>query len=95
MARRGVPSGEGATSAWISTSTGRVPSMPAKTAAPGAFAATSSNDGLTATLQREVRAAVGAHAYPREIRYVDALPLTVTGKVDRAALRREVAHAPA
>ena len=38
-ARRGVPSGEGATSAWISTSTGRVPSMPAKTAAPADAAA--------------------------------------------------------
>ncbi len=35
-ARRGVPRALGATSAWISTSTGRVPSMPAKTAAPGA-----------------------------------------------------------
>ena len=34
-ARRGVPSGEGETSAWISTSSGRVPSMPAKTAEPG------------------------------------------------------------
>ena len=48
-ARRGVPSGEGATSAWISTSTGRVPSMPAKTAAPGALAWRSprnSSDGL-------------------------------------------------
>ena len=33
-ARRGVPSEVGATSAWISTSTGRVPSMPAKTAVP-------------------------------------------------------------
>ena len=34
-ARRGVPSDDGATSAWISTSSGRVPSMPAKTAVPG------------------------------------------------------------
>ena len=33
-ARRGVPSEEGATSAWISTSSGRVPSMPANTQAP-------------------------------------------------------------
>ena len=33
-ARRGVPSGDGATSACTSTSTGRVPSMPANTAAP-------------------------------------------------------------
>ena len=32
--RRGVPKAEGATSAWISTSSGRVPSMPAKTAEP-------------------------------------------------------------
>ena len=37
-ARRGVPSAVGATSACTSTSTGRVPSMPAKTAAPGAEA---------------------------------------------------------
>ena len=35
-ARRGVPSEVGATSAWISTSSGRVPSMPANTAVPGA-----------------------------------------------------------
>ncbi len=33
-ARRGVAKAEGATSAWISTSIGRVPSIPAKTAAP-------------------------------------------------------------
>ena len=35
-ARRGMPSEEGATSAWISTRSGRVPSIPAKTAVPGA-----------------------------------------------------------
>ena len=35
-ARRGVPSPEGTTSAWISTRIGRVPSTPAKTADPGA-----------------------------------------------------------
>ncbi|MNV97270.1 hypothetical protein D3C71_1923710 [compost metagenome] len=35
-ARRGVPSGEGATSAWISMRIGRVPSMPANTAEPAA-----------------------------------------------------------
>ena len=34
-ARRGVPSEDGATSAWISTSSGRVPSIPAKTAVSG------------------------------------------------------------
>jgi acetyl-CoA synthetase len=30
---------------------------------------------------------VGAHAHPREIAYVDALPLTATGKIKRAELR--------
>src|SRR5499426_1893171 len=35
-ARRGVPSEVGATRAWISTSSGRVPSIPANTAQPGA-----------------------------------------------------------
>src|SRR5262249_57562866 len=34
-ARGGVPSEGGATSAWISTSSGRLPSMPGKTAVPG------------------------------------------------------------
>ena len=34
-ARRGVPSPDGTTSAWISTRIGRVPSTPANTAEPG------------------------------------------------------------
>ena len=57
-ARRGVPSDEGATSAWISTSTGRVPSMPANTAAPGALALRSprnSSDGLATSRRPLVR----------------------------------------
>jgi len=44
-------------------------------------------DDLTAELKQLVRTRVGAHAYPRLLRYVDALPLTSTGKVDRRALR--------
>jgi acyl-coenzyme A synthetase/AMP-(fatty) acid ligase len=32
---------------------------------------------------------VGGHAYPRDVRYVDELPRTSTGKVDRATLRRQ------
>ena len=35
-ARRGMPRADGAASAWISTSNGRVPSMPANTADPRA-----------------------------------------------------------
>lgn len=48
-----------------------------------------SDDRLTAELQRQVRATVGAHAYPRAVHYVTDLPRTSTGKVDRAALRRQ------
>jgi len=50
-------------------------------------------DELGGELQVAVRNAVGAHAYPREIRYVEALPKTSTGKVDRASLRRELVGA--
>ena len=48
-------------------------------------------EDLTATLQRQVRDQVGAHAYPRDVRYVSALPHTTTGKVDRKTLRERVA----
>lgn len=42
---------------------------------------------LTPQIQTIVRAAVGGHAYPRDIEYVDELPMTSTGKIRRAALR--------
>ena len=44
-------------------------------------------ESLTRELQDHVRRRVGAHEYPRQIRYVDALPLTMTGKVIRRELR--------
>src|SRR5215208_2564798 len=53
-ARRGVPSEVGATSACISTSRGRLPSMPAKTAVPGLPRSRSerkSSDGLAISLK--------------------------------------------
>ncbi|HEY3541811.1 MAG TPA: AMP-binding protein [Gaiellaceae bacterium] len=50
-------------------------------------------DGFVEELQSAVRGAVGAHAYPREIRFVDELPKTTTGKVDRATLRRALVTA--
>jgi acetyl-CoA synthetase len=49
---------------------------------------------LTRDLQARVRARVGAHAYPRRIEYVTALPRTGTGKVNRRALRTEQAARP-
>ncbi len=46
---------------------------------------------LVIQLQERVRARVGAHAYPRQIQFVDDLPLTVTGKVKRKELREREA----
>lgn len=42
---------------------------------------------LTTEIQAMVRSAVGGHAYPREVEYVDELPMTSTGKIRRAVLR--------
>jgi acetyl-CoA synthetase len=46
-----------------------------------------SSDRLAADIQRFVRERLSAHEYPREVAFVDALPLTTTGKVIRRALR--------
>jgi acetyl-CoA synthetase len=48
-------------------------------------------DALAAELQDVVRRQVGHHAYPREVRFVDELPKTVTGKVLRTRLREQSA----
>ncbi|HKN95486.1 MAG TPA: AMP-binding protein [Pseudonocardiaceae bacterium] len=45
------------------------------------------DEELTQALRDAVRRRVGAHAVPRSVVYVDALPRTSTGKVDRAGLR--------
>jgi acetyl-CoA synthetase len=34
-----------------------------------------------------VKVRLAAHEYPRQVRYVDALPLTSTGKIIRRELR--------
>jgi acetyl-CoA synthetase len=44
-------------------------------------------DELTRELQQHVRLRLSAHEYPRKVRYIDALPLTTTGKIIRRALR--------
>jgi acetyl-CoA synthetase len=44
-----------------------------------------------AELQAWVRGRLAAHAYPREIAFLDALPMTVTGKVIRKALKARAA----
>ena len=45
------------------------------------------DEALTTELQAFVRERLGAHEYPRTIEYLDALPLTATGKVMRRELR--------
>ncbi|MGZ8361288.1 MAG: AMP-binding enzyme, partial [Allosphingosinicella sp.] len=44
---------------------------------------------LSATLQDHVKAAIAPYKYPREIAFVDALPKTATGKLQRFALRAQ------
>src|SRR3989454_4007974 len=43
--------------------------------------------GLAAELQQFVKDRVGFHAYPRSIEFVEELPLTTTGKLQRFVLR--------
>ena len=45
-------------------------------------------EGLERELQQHVRVRLSAHAYPREIEFIDELPKTPSGKVQRFLLRR-------
>lgn len=45
-------------------------------------------ENLTKTLQEHVKTEIAPYKYPRAIEYVDALPRTQTGKLQRFALRR-------
>lgn len=47
------------------------------------------DDALRAQLQEHVRDRVGKHAFPREIDFVDSLPKTPSGKIQRFMLRNE------
>ncbi|MDP9474850.1 MAG: hypothetical protein M3R38_04020 [Actinomycetota bacterium] len=46
---------------------------------------------LAAELKELVKNRLGAHEYPREIEFVDELPMTPTGKVRRNVLREQEA----
>src|ERR671924_1307853 len=46
------------------------------------------SDELASDIQTFVRGRLGAHAYPRRIEFVDALPKTLTGKIRRIELRQ-------
>lgn len=43
--------------------------------------------GLVAELQQHVRGQLAPYEYPKEIEFIDALPMTTTGKVQRRVLR--------
>ena len=45
------------------------------------------DEALVAELQAHVRALVAPYEYPKEIEFIDALPMTTTGKVQRRLLR--------
>ncbi len=45
------------------------------------------SDATIKQLQAHVRAQLAAHEYPREIEFLDELPMTTTGKIIRKALR--------
>lgn len=48
-------------------------------------------DELVTEIQQWVKTSYGAHAYPRRIEFVDTLPKTESGKIQRAVLRRHLA----
>ncbi|GGJ85577.1 AMP-binding protein [Pseudomonas matsuisoli] len=48
----------------------------------------SPSPGLISELQNHVRTHLAAHEYPREIEFLEALPMTATGKIIRGELRQ-------
>ena len=49
---------------------------------------------LARGLQDHVKSRLAGHAYPRKVIFVEALPLTATGKVMRGTLRRQYSEEP-
>jgi acyl-coenzyme A synthetase/AMP-(fatty) acid ligase len=49
---------------------------------------TAATEALAAEIQDFVKTRLAAHEYPREIEFVDALPMTNTGRIIRGELRR-------
>jgi acetyl-CoA synthetase len=47
------------------------------------------SDALAADIQEFVRTKLSAHEYPREVAFIDAMPMTTTGKVIRRLLRAQ------
>ncbi|KIN60696.1 Benzoate-coenzyme A ligase [Sulfitobacter noctilucae] len=47
------------------------------------------DDALIKELQNHVKSTIAPYKYPRDIRFIDALPKTATGKIQRFALREQ------
>jgi len=47
----------------------------------------SASDALVRELQDHVRGMLAPYEYPKDIEFIDALPMTTTGKVQRRVLR--------
>jgi acetyl-CoA synthetase len=54
----------------------------------------SGSDALIEELQQHVRGKLAPYEYPKEIEFIDALPMTTTGKVQRKVLREREMTAP-
>ncbi|MFN4126971.1 acyl-CoA synthetase [Pannonibacter indicus] len=50
------------------------------------------SDSLAGDIARFVKTRLAAHEYPREVEFVDALPMTTTGKVIRRELRQRASN---
>jgi len=48
----------------------------------------SASQTLIDEIQKHVRGRLAPYEYPREIEFIDALPMTTTGKVQRKELRK-------
>ena len=60
---------------------------PFKNMAPGVKRSRTADDQLIAELQAHVRGQLAPYEYPKEIEFIDELPMTTTGKVLRRVLR--------
>ena len=47
------------------------------------------SEALTAALQDHVRQRLAPYEYPKEIEYIEALPMTTSGKIQRHILREQ------
>ncbi len=47
------------------------------------------SDALASEIQAFVRTRLSAHEYPREVAFIDEMPMTTTGKVIRRLLRSQ------